>query len=64
MGVLGSQDTVGTLARADSICRYGHVLRRGEDDVLGRALDFKIKWWKRNKKKWRRQVEEKLRNLV
>ena len=40
MFVLGFNDTMDQLALANSVRRYGHVLRREDGHVLGRALDF------------------------
>jgi len=39
-GMLGLQDTVDKLA--NGVRWYGDVLRRDEDNVLRRALDFKV----------------------
>ena len=36
MLVLGFNETIDQLAVADSVCRYGHVLRREDGDVLRR----------------------------
>jgi len=33
---------VDKLAKANGVWWYGHVLRRDDDDVLRRALDFKM----------------------
>jgi len=40
MSMLGLQDTVDKLARANGVCWCEHVLRKDEDDVLRRVLDF------------------------
>jgi len=40
--MLGLQDTVDKLARADGVCWYGHGLRKDKGDVLRRASDFKV----------------------
>jgi len=42
MGMLGLQDTVDKLAKSNGVRWYGHVLRKDEDDVLRRTLDFKV----------------------
>ena len=58
---LGLHETIDQLAMANSLCWYGHVLRRDDDHVLKMALDFEVegqrnKW--RQKRTWKRQVEE------
>jgi len=41
-GMLGLQNTVDKLARANGQRCYAHVLRKDEGDVLRRALDFNV----------------------
>ena len=41
--MLGLNETIDRLAMANSVCRYGHVLRCEDGHVLGRALDFWLK---------------------
>ena len=46
---------------ANSVCRYGHVLRREDGHILRGALDFEVEGqWKkgRPKRMWKIQVEE------
>ena len=40
MSLLGLKDALDGLARASGVRWYGHVLRRNNDDVLRRTLDF------------------------
>ena len=40
MSLLGLKDSLDELARASGMRWYGHVLRRNNDDVFRRALDF------------------------
>ena len=42
MSLLGLKDTFDGLARASGVRLYGHVLRRDNDKVLGRAVGFLI----------------------
>ena len=59
--MLGLEERVEQLARANGVRWYGHVLRREDDDVLRKALEFKVNGTRkrgRPKKKWRKQVEE------
>ena len=59
--MLGFNETIDQLAMANSVHWYGHVLRREDDHVLRRALDFEVdgqrkkQRWKRT---WKRQVDE------
>ena len=40
MNLLGLEETLDRLAKANKMQWYGHVLRRDNDDVLGKVLDF------------------------
>ena len=42
MSLLGLKDILDGLAKASGVRWYGQVLRRGNDDVLRRALDFEV----------------------
>ena len=42
MDLLGLEETLGRLSKANGTHWYGHVLRRDSDDVLRRALDFEV----------------------
>ena len=58
---VGLCETVDQLAMANSICWYGHVLRRDDGHVLRRALDFEVEGqMKIGRPKWtcKKQVEE------
>jgi len=57
MAMLGLQDTVDKLARADGVCWYGHGLRKDKGDVLRRASDFKVNG-RRGRKTWRHPEED------
>ena len=39
---LGLKETMDQMAMTHSVCWYGHVLRRVDDHVLRRELDFKV----------------------
>ena len=61
MSLLGLKDTLDGLAKASGVRWYGHVLRRDNDDILRRALDFEVTGRRGRapqKMKWKRQVEE------
>ena len=59
--MLGLNETAEQLAMANSVCWYGHVLRREDGHVLRRALGFEVEG-ERNKgglkRTWKKQVEE------
>jgi len=64
--MLGLQDTVDKLERANGLHWYKHVLRKNADGVLRRALDFKVNRRRgvgRPRKLWRRLVEEEIRKI-
>ena len=42
MSLLGLKDNLDGLAKATGVRWYGHVLRRDNDDVLKRALNFEV----------------------
>ena len=61
MSLLGLKDTLDGLARASAMRRYGHVLRRDNDEVLKRALDFEVvgkRGRERTNMTWKREVEK------
>ena len=61
MQMLGLEEAVDRLARANGVRWYGHVLRRDVGHVLRRALEFEVSGPRkrgRPKKMWKMQVEE------
>ena len=61
MVMLGLSETIDQLAMANSVCLYGHVLRREDGHVLRRALDFEFEDQRmkgRLKRTWKKQDEE------
>ena len=57
MQMLDLNETIDQLAKANSVCWYGHVLRKVKNDFLRMALDFKVKGTRgRPKKTWLRAV--------
>ena len=66
MEMLGLKKSLEKLAKANGIHWYGHVLRKEEDNILRRALEFSVSGQRkrgRPKKTWRRQVEEEARRM-
>ena len=47
MVMLGLEETIDKMAKANGVCWYGHVLRREEDDILKRALCIKVEGQRR-----------------
>ena len=61
MLMLGLNETIDQLAMTNSICWYGHVMRREDGHVLRRTLDFEVECQRkkgRPKRTWKKQVEE------
>ena len=61
MFMLHLNKTMDHLAMANSVCRYGHVLRRENGHVFGRPLDFEFEGQRmkgRPKRTLKKQVEE------
>ena len=50
MQVLDLNETMDQLAKANSVCWFGHVLRKNKNNFLRRALDFKVKGTKKKAK--------------
>ena len=66
MDRLGLDETIDRLAKASAVRWYGHVLRRGEDDVLQRTLNVEAEGNRkrgRPKTTWKRQMEGEVRKL-
>ena len=61
MFMLGLNEALDQLAMVNSVHWYGHVLRREDGLILGRALDFEVEGQSKKgmpKRTWKRQVEE------
>jgi hypothetical protein len=66
MEMLGLEETMDQMAMANGVRWYGHVLRRDDEHVLRKALEFEVKGPRkrgRPKKTWRKQVEEESRKV-
>ena len=66
MELLGLEETVVQMAKANAVRWYGHVLRSEDGHVLRRALEFEVKGRRkrgRPKRTWRKQVEEESRRV-
>ena len=55
MQMLGLNETVDQLARADCVCWYGHVFRKDKSIFMSKALDSKVKG---TRKTWLKAVVE------
>ena len=61
MLMLSLYETIDQLAMENCACWYDHVVRREDDHVLRRALDFEVEGQMKNrrlKRTWKKQVEE------
>ena len=61
MFMVGLNETIDQLLMANSVCLYGHVLRREDGHVLRRALEFEVEGQRkkgRPKRTWKNLVEE------
>ena len=61
MFMFGLSETIDQLAMANSVRRYGHVLRRKDGHVLRRALDFEVEGKRKKgrlKRTWEKLVED------
>ena len=66
MQILDLNETTDQLARANSVCWHGHVLRKDKNNFLRMTLCSKLKWTRkkgRSKKTWLRTVVEKSRKV-
>ena len=66
MEMLGLEESVDQLAKANGVRWLGHVLRKDDEHVLRKALEFEVDGTRkrgRPKKTWKRQVEEELRKV-
>ena len=66
MVMLGLKETLDNLAKANGVHWYGHVLRREADDILRKALCFKVEGQRRRgqlRKTWKNQVEDDIRKI-
>ena len=64
MNMLGIAETIDMVAKRNSMRWYGHVLRRDEEDVLKKALNFKVDGKRRRgrpRKTWKDQVEAEMK---
>ena len=64
--MVGLKETIDKLAKANGVCWYGHVLRREEDDILRKALCFKVEGQRRRRlprKAWKNHVGDDIRKI-
>ena len=66
MELLGLEETLNRLAKANGIQLYGHVLRRANDEALRRASNFEVvekRRHERSKIKWKRQMVKQVEEI-
>ena len=61
-GMLGIKESLDRMAKASSIRWYGHVLRKEDENVIGKALKFEVSGSRgRPKQTWKKQVENEMK---
>ena len=66
MEMLGLKEMVVQMAKENGVRWYGHVLRRDDEHVLRRALEFEMKGKRRRgqpRKTWKMQVERESKSV-
>ena len=66
MEMLGLNETLDRMAKANGLRWYGDVIRRDDDNILKRAMMLEVNWKRkrgRPKMKWRNQVEESVKEV-
>ena len=66
MEMLGLKKTLDRMAKANGVRRYGHVIRREDDNVLKKAMMMEVNGQRkrgRPKMTWKRQVEESVKKV-
>ena len=64
MGMLGMKESLGRMAKASSMRWCGHVLRKENENVIGKALKFEVSGSGgrgRPKQTWKKQVENEMK---
>ena len=62
MDMLGIKESLERMAKASSIRRYDHVLRKADENVLVKALKFEVSGSRgRPKQTWKKQVENEMK---
>ena len=66
MVMLGLKETIDKLAKANGVRWYRHVLRSEEEDILRKALCFKVEDQRKRgrlRKTWKNQEEDDIRKI-
>ena len=66
MEMFGLKDTMDQMAKANVVKEYGHVLRRDDEHVLRKVLEFEAKGKRkrgRPKMTWKMQVEKESKSV-
>ena len=64
MDMLGIKESLDRMAKASSMRWYGHVLRKEDEDVIVKALEFEVSDSRgrgRSKQTWKKQVENEMK---
>ena len=60
--MLGIKESLERMAKASSMRWYGYVLRKEDDNVIAKALNFEVSGSKgRPKQTWKNQVENEMK---
>ena len=63
--MLGIKESLDTMPKASSMRWYGHVLRKEDDNVIVKALNFEVsnsRGREKPKQMWKKQVENEKKN--
>ena len=66
MEMLGLKETLDRMVKANGIRRYGHVIRRDDDNILKKAMMLEVNGKRkrgRPKMTWRKHVEESVKEV-
>ena len=66
MEMLGLKETLDRMAKANGVRRYGHVIRRDDDNTLKKTMMMEVngkRKRRRPKLTWRRQVEKSVKKV-
>ena len=66
MEMLGLKETLDRIAKANGVRWYGHVMRKGDDNILKKAIMLEVNGKRkrgRPKMTWRRQVEDSVKKV-
>ena len=64
MDMLRIEESLERMAKASSMPRYGHVLRKENENVIVQALELELRGGRgRPKQTWKKQVENEMKKM-